>query len=108
MKTYNIDNNGFYGDFGGAFIPEMLYPNVIELKENYNKLTNEPQFQKEFEVMVKSKKRHRLNLEQYIDTGIVIKSNNVIIDQLKKLSDLYKSGVLTKNEFEKAKKKILN
>ena len=53
MKTYNIDNNGFYGDFGGAFIPEMLYPNVIELKENYNKLTNEPQFQKEFEKLLK-------------------------------------------------------
>jgi len=53
MKTYNIDHNGFYGDFGGAFIPEMLYPNVIELKENYNKITNEPQFQKEFEKLLK-------------------------------------------------------
>ena len=29
MKTkYNVDENGFYGQFGGAFIPEMLYPNV--------------------------------------------------------------------------------
>jgi len=53
MKTYNIDHNGFYGDFGGAFIPEMLYPNVIELKENYNKIINEPQFQKEFEKLLK-------------------------------------------------------
>ena len=53
MKTYNIDHNGFYGDFGGAFIPEMLYPNVIELKENYNKIINEPQFKKEFEKLLK-------------------------------------------------------
>ena len=53
MKTYNIDHNGFYGDFGGAFIPEMLYPNVIELKENYNKIIKEPQFQKEFEKLLK-------------------------------------------------------
>ena len=53
MKTYNIDNNGFYGDFGGAFIPEMLYSNIIELKENYNKITNELQFQKEFEKLLK-------------------------------------------------------
>ena len=30
---YNVDENGFYGQFGGAFIPEMLYPNVLELKE---------------------------------------------------------------------------
>ena len=36
MKTkYKVDENGFYGKFGGAFIPEMLYPNVEELKENY-------------------------------------------------------------------------
>ena len=34
--------------------------------------------------------------------------NNKIVDQLESLNDLYKSGVLTKEEFEKAKKKILN
>ena len=25
--NYNVDEKGYYGDFGGAFIPEMLYPN---------------------------------------------------------------------------------
>ena len=30
-----VDEHGYYGEFGGAFIPEMLYPNVRELKENY-------------------------------------------------------------------------
>lgn len=49
MKTkYNVDENGFYGQFGGAFIPEMLYPNVEELKENYLKIMAEPYFQEEF------------------------------------------------------------
>ncbi|MBC7522936.1 MAG: tryptophan synthase subunit beta [Flavobacterium sp.] len=49
MKTnYNVDQNGYYGNFGGAFIPEMLYPNVEELRENYLKITVEPSFQKEF------------------------------------------------------------
>lgn len=49
MKTkYNVDKNGFYGQFGGAFIPEMLYPNVEELKENYLKIMAEPSFQEEF------------------------------------------------------------
>ena len=66
------------------------------------------QFQKEFEEMVKSKQRHRLNLDQYIDNSLAIKSDNLITDQLKKLNDLFKSGVLTREEFEKAKKKILN
>ncbi len=45
---YNVDENGFYGQFGGAFIPEMLYPNVEELKENYLKIMAEPSFQEEF------------------------------------------------------------
>ena len=49
MKTkYNVDELGFYGKFGGAFIPEMLYPNVEELKENYLKIMAEPSFQEEF------------------------------------------------------------
>lgn len=46
--NYNVDNNGYYGNFGGAFIPEMLYPNVEELRKNYLKITAEPSFQKEF------------------------------------------------------------
>lgn len=66
------------------------------------------QFQREFEEMVKSKKRHRLDLDKYIDNNELIKTSNSITDQLKKLNDLYKSGVLTKEEFIKAKKKILN
>lgn len=50
---YNVDENGFYGQFGGAFIPEMLYPNVEELKENYLKIIAEPSFQEEFNNLLK-------------------------------------------------------
>ena len=46
--SYHTDENGFYGQFGGAFIPEMLYPNVDELRKNYLKITNDPSFKKEF------------------------------------------------------------
>ena len=35
---YSIDKEGFYGSFGGAFVPEMLYPNLEELEKNYNKI----------------------------------------------------------------------
>ncbi len=45
---FEIDHNGFYGEFGGAYIPEMLYPNIKELEENYLKITNSDQFRKEF------------------------------------------------------------
>ena len=54
MKTsYNVDEKGFYGEFGGAFIPEMLYPNVEELRQQYLSLTAEPEFQAEFHSLLK-------------------------------------------------------
>ena len=51
--NYNVDERGYYGDFGGAFIPEMLYPNISELKKNYIKISNEPDFKKEFDSLLK-------------------------------------------------------
>jgi indole-3-glycerol phosphate synthase len=51
--NYNVDEKGYYGDFGGAFIPEMLYPNVAELRENYLKISADPDFKKEFDALLK-------------------------------------------------------
>ena len=51
--SYNISNSGFYGDFGGAFIPEMLYPNIENLRENYLKISNDPSFIEEFNQLLK-------------------------------------------------------
>ena len=45
---YNVNEKGYYGDFGGAYIPEMLYPNVEELRHNYLNIMQEESFQKEF------------------------------------------------------------
>jgi tryptophan synthase beta chain len=50
---YFVNENGYYGDFGGAYIPEMLYPNVEELRQNYLKIINEESFQKEFHALLK-------------------------------------------------------
>ncbi|MDR6809807.1 tryptophan synthase beta chain [Dyadobacter sp. BE34] len=47
-KSYQVNDRGYYGTFGGAFIPEMLYPNVEELRENYLQVIADPSFQKEF------------------------------------------------------------
>ncbi|MFC2175976.1 tryptophan synthase subunit beta [Bacteroidota bacterium] len=44
---------GFYGDFGGAFIPELLYPNVKELEENYERIIADEGFQKEFQSLLR-------------------------------------------------------
>ncbi len=50
--NYNPDKQGFYGDFGGAFIPEMLYPNVEQLRKNYLKIITSETFQKDFKQLL--------------------------------------------------------
>ena len=52
--TYQVpDNRGYYGEFGGAFIPEMLHRNVEELKSIYLKVWQDPSFQQEFRLLLK-------------------------------------------------------
>jgi tryptophan synthase beta chain len=51
--NYNVNEKGYYGDFGGAFIPEMLYPNVEELRQNYLKITSDSDFKNEFNELLK-------------------------------------------------------
>lgn len=51
--SYHPDDKGFYGDFGGAFIPEMLYANVEELRRVYLDITSEPEFIKEFNILLR-------------------------------------------------------
>lgn len=47
------DVNGYYGEYGGAFIPEMLFQNINELKENYEKIIFSKNFQKEYQFYLK-------------------------------------------------------
>lgn len=46
------DEQGYYGKFGGAYIPEMLHRNVEELKRRYLEIINEASFQKEYEQLL--------------------------------------------------------
>ena len=46
--SYNVSDTGFYGEFGGAYIPEMLYSNVEEIRTRYLDIIAEPAFQEEF------------------------------------------------------------
>lgn len=52
-QSFQVDERGYYGDFGGAFIPEMLYPNVEELRSRYLDIIAEPSFQEEFHALLK-------------------------------------------------------
>lgn len=51
--SFQVDERGYYGDFGGAFIPEMLYPNVEELRSRYLDIIADPSFQAEFHALLK-------------------------------------------------------
>ncbi|SHE93408.1 tryptophan synthase subunit beta [Chryseobacterium takakiae] len=54
MNYKNPDKHGYYGEFGGAFIPEMLYPNVEELQSNYLEIIESESFQKEYQDLLKN------------------------------------------------------
>jgi tryptophan synthase beta chain len=51
--SYFVNEKGYYGDFGGAYIPEMLYPNVEELRLNYLSIINDADFKAEFHQLLK-------------------------------------------------------
>ena len=50
---YTVDKKGFYGNYGGAFVPEMLFPNLDELEKNYNKIINDIDFQEDYNNLLK-------------------------------------------------------
>lgn len=51
--SYAVDSRGYYGKFGGAYIPEMLFPNVEELRLRYLEIMQEEGFQHEFKKLLK-------------------------------------------------------
>ncbi len=81
-KTYKQpDEQGYYGNFGGAFVPEMLYPNVKELQDRYLSIMQEEEFQREF--------RHLL--KDYV-------GRPTPLYKAQRLSDRYKAHVFLKRE----------
>ncbi len=78
---YAVDKKGFYGEFGGAFIPEMLYPNVEELRTKYLEISSTPEFKSEFDDL----------LEHYV-------GRPTPLYYAEKLSDKYGTNIYLKRE----------
>lgn len=51
--NYHVNKKGYYGEFGGAFIPEMMYPNIEELQEKYMGIINSYNFRQDFIQLLK-------------------------------------------------------
>lgn len=79
--NYNVDENGYYGEFGGAYIPEILYSNVENLKIAYQQMISDSEFHSEFEQL----------LEDYVGRPSPLYF-------AKGLSDKYKTKIYLKRE----------
>ncbi|MBR4409150.1 MAG: tryptophan synthase subunit beta [Bacteroidales bacterium] len=53
MMTYLADNEGYFGEFGGAYIPEILHGCVTELQDTYMKVIGSPEFRKEYMALLR-------------------------------------------------------
>ncbi len=80
---YLSDEQGYYGEFGGAYIPEMLYPNVEELSQLYTQIIKDDEFNKEFRKLLKdyvgrpSPLYYANRLSQYHKTNIYLKREDL-------------------------------
>lgn len=80
---YNVNEKGYYGNFGGAFIPEMLYPNVEELREKYLNIIGEESFQTELNDLLRdyvgrpSPLYHAKRLSERYKTNIYLKREDL-------------------------------
>ena len=53
MKSYLVDRNGYYGEFGGAYVPEILHRCVIELQNTYLKVLQSDDFKQEYDQLLR-------------------------------------------------------
>ncbi len=78
-----VDERGYYGEFGGAYIPEMLYPNVEELRRQYVEIWEDPEFQSEFRALLKdyvgrpTPLYHARRLSEHYGTNIYLKREDL-------------------------------
>jgi len=80
---YSVDDRGYFGQFGGAYIPEMLHGNIEELKNQYLQIMSSDNFQKEFKKLLKdyvgrpSPLYYAARLSQHFGTNIYLKREDL-------------------------------
>jgi tryptophan synthase beta chain len=81
--SYRETVNGFFGEFGGAFIPELLHANVEELENKYRIIIAEPEFQSEFKRLLRdyvgrpSPLYHAKRLSAHIGAQVFLKREDL-------------------------------
>ena len=109
-KILNAPKNNFISEEASEYHKNNIsnYPEHQNIMQKWVSISAKRHI--EFENLIKVRERHKLDLNSLSPSTSTLSKNlsNDILDQINKLNDLFKSGVLTKDEFEKAKKKILN
>jgi tryptophan synthase beta chain len=80
---YKVNKKGYYGEFGGAYIPEMMYPNIKELRDNYLKILRDKDFKEAYSSLLKdyagrpSPLYHAKRLSSFHNTNIYLKREDL-------------------------------
>lgn len=83
MSKYQVSDDGFYGRFGGQWVPEMLHPNVENLRENYLKILDSEEFKSQFFGLMKdyvgrpTPLTHAESLSQIFNTNVYLKREDL-------------------------------
>lgn len=97
-----VDDNGFYGKFGGSFVPEKLQKNMDELREAYLKCVDDPEFEKEFRDLLRdyvgrpSPLYYSRKLSERYGTNIYLKREDLNHTGAHKINNAIASALLAK------------
>jgi|TARA_B110000438_G_scaffold267610_1_gene282567 hypothetical protein len=110
-EVFGASKNKFTKENSSEYHPANInqYPDKKKFMDDWIKLS--AQRHKAFELMVGAKERHKLDFSEYGSIEVIKETKTTssnLTKELDKLNELYKSGALTKEEFTKAKKKLLN
>ena len=83
QQNYHVDEKGYYGNYGGAFVPELLYPNIEELRQHYVEILQSDDFQEEYKSLLRdyvgrpSPLYYAKNLSGYYSKHIYLKREDL-------------------------------
>lgn len=102
MKLIEPNDLGYYGEFGGAFVPELLLPNILELQNQYLKIMYEPDFQETFQQLLKdyvgrpTPLYYATNLSRHYNTQIYLKREDLNHTGAHKINNAIGQALLAK------------
>jgi tryptophan synthase beta chain len=102
MKLIEPNDLGYYGEFGGAFVPELLLPNILELQNQYLKIIYEPDFQETFQQLLTdyvgrpTPLYYAANLSKHYKTQIFLKREDLNHTGAHKINNAIGQALLAK------------